>query len=110
MADFKSPSLDSVLKKLESLDIREWSQKSGEYGRWLIARTGPFKVAVYKWGEYHKIALSNCDETFCLRYCNAKKGSVEEEKISNFYNKLCKEYDGHKRKEFYEQLDHVFSD
>lgn len=109
MEKSKEPSLDKVLEKLEGLDLREWQNKKNAYGPRLIANIGPLKFFVFKWEKYHQISISDRSEKLFVEYFNVKKNSIEELKISTFYNNLCKRYEEHYKEEFKNDLKQVFS-
>lgn len=110
MEDPKKPSLEKVIKKLEELDIREWKCNNGHYGKWFTARIGSLQVCVYKWEKHHQLAINKQGEMLYVRYYNKKKDSIEEKKISEFYDKLYKKHEEYEKKELEEALDQVFLD
>ncbi|MDP2906842.1 MAG: hypothetical protein Q8O03_02780 [Nanoarchaeota archaeon] len=110
MEDSKKPSLDQVIKKLEGLDIREWTRRNNDYGPWFLAKIGPLKICVYKLDKCHRISIESQNEVMCVKYYNTKKDSIEEKKISEFYTKVCKEHGEYSKKEFEEAIEQIFSD
>lgn len=106
----EKPPLDKVIKKLEELDIRGWKCGNGRYGKEFTAEIGPLHIYVYKWEKHHEIAIRNYVGMLRIEYHSTEKGGLEEKKILELYDKLCKEYEEHDEKSFEAALEQIFSD
>ena len=122
MEDFKKPSLDKVIKKLEGLDIREWKREKRGYVYKFIARLGGLTIYISTYNNngtwirtYHIVQIINQNGDMDVSYLYPKKNSVEEKCISKLYDKLNEKYEKYFKKEYFkkefeENLEQVFSD
>lgn len=90
----KEPELEKVIKKLESLDIRQWT--GHETGGYFTTEVNGLTFSLSKKEDYrtfgsvvyHKLVIKNREGNIQIEYANSKKDSPEEIGITTLYESL----------------------